>query len=62
MLKSEIANHRMVTELYKVNESHGVKTFRLKSLSAEGLAKIELLITKKKRKLTSYTLQKNIRN
>lgn len=51
LLKSEIANHRMDIGLYKVNESHSVKIFRLhsKSLSAEGLAKIKLVITKEEK-------------
>lgn len=39
----------MDTGLYKANENHGVKIFRLKSLSAEGLAKIGLLITKEEK-------------
>ena len=62
LLKSEIANHRMEAILCKVNESHCVKIFRLhsKSLSADSLAKIKLLLTKEEKEAyIIHTSKKN---
>lgn len=63
LLKSGIADRRINTEFYKVNESNGVKIFRLysKSLSVEGLAKIKLLISKEEKKAYIIRTSKKIK-
>ena len=63
MLKSGIADRRINTGFYKVNESNGVKIFRLysKSLSVEGLAKIKLLISKEEKKAYIIRTSKKIK-